>query len=145
MVENLRCGYVAFACVLQDLAYYIVKSELTSRSVQSSRTGVKCCELHTLDFQFNELLLLSSCFFFLIDYLFCLMFVTLICVATKQGHLDVELCKVRKLLSKFRVLSNFQSLIEERTKCCFLYWIKEMLSTWLSMVYGDACKLSWLQ
>ncbi|RCV20061.1 hypothetical protein SETIT_4G026000v2 [Setaria italica] len=61
------------------------------------------------------------------------------------GHLDVELCKVRKLLSKFRVLSNFQSLIEERTKCCFLYWIKEMLSTWLSMVYGDACKLSWLQ
>ncbi|OEL37588.1 WASH complex subunit 7, partial [Dichanthelium oligosanthes] len=61
------------------------------------------------------------------------------------GHLDVELCKVRKLLSKFRVLSNFQSLIDERTKCSFLYWRKEMLSTWLSMVYGDACKLSWLQ
>ncbi|KAF8732817.1 hypothetical protein HU200_015159 [Digitaria exilis] len=61
------------------------------------------------------------------------------------GNLDVELCEVRKLLSKFRVLSNFQSLIDERTKCSFLYWRKEMLSTWLSMVYGDACKLSWLQ
>ncbi|CAL5050704.1 unnamed protein product [Urochloa decumbens] len=61
------------------------------------------------------------------------------------GHLDVELCKVRKLLSKFRVLSNFQSLIDGRTRCSFLYWRKEMLSTWLSMVYGDACKLSWLQ
>lgn len=61
------------------------------------------------------------------------------------GHLDVELVRVRKLLSKFRILSNFQSLIDERTNCSFLYWRKEMLATWLSMVYGDACKLSWLQ
>ncbi|GJN01017.1 hypothetical protein PR202_ga18249 [Eleusine coracana subsp. coracana] len=61
------------------------------------------------------------------------------------GHLDAELARMRKLLSKFKILSNFQSLIDERTNCSFLYWRKEMLSTWLSMVYGDACKLSWLQ
>ncbi|TVU12764.1 hypothetical protein EJB05_46421, partial [Eragrostis curvula] len=61
------------------------------------------------------------------------------------GHLDVELGRVRKLLSKFRILSDFQSLIDERTNCSFLYWRKEMFSTWLSMLYGDACKLSWLQ
>ncbi|KAK3128319.1 hypothetical protein QOZ80_6BG0459880 [Eleusine coracana subsp. coracana] len=61
------------------------------------------------------------------------------------GHLDAELARMRKLLSKFRILLNFQSLIDERTNCSFLYWRKEMLSTWLSVVYGDACKLSWLQ
>ncbi|XP_066370406.1 uncharacterized protein [Miscanthus floridulus] len=61
------------------------------------------------------------------------------------GHLDVELGRVRKLISKFRIISNCQSLIDERTNCSFLYWRKEMLSIWLSMVYGDACKLSWIQ
>ncbi|XP_040380972.1 WASH complex subunit 4-like isoform X2 [Oryza brachyantha] len=61
------------------------------------------------------------------------------------GYLDIELVGVRKLISKFRILSNFWSLIDERTNCSFLYWRKEMLATWLSMVYGDACKLSWLQ
>ncbi|XP_062233658.1 uncharacterized protein LOC133930903 isoform X2 [Phragmites australis] len=61
------------------------------------------------------------------------------------GHMDVELGRVRKLLSKFKILSNFQSLIDERTNCSFLYWRKEMFPTWLSMVYGDACKLYWLQ
>uniref|UniRef100_A0A0E0PT72 WASH complex subunit 4 N-terminal domain-containing protein n=1 Tax=Oryza rufipogon TaxID=4529 RepID=A0A0E0PT72_ORYRU len=61
------------------------------------------------------------------------------------GYLDIELVGVRKLISKFSILSNFWSLIDERTNCSFLYWRKEMLVTWLSMVYGDACKLSWLQ
>uniref|UniRef100_A0A0D9WLI9 WASH complex subunit 4 N-terminal domain-containing protein n=1 Tax=Leersia perrieri TaxID=77586 RepID=A0A0D9WLI9_9ORYZ len=61
------------------------------------------------------------------------------------GYLDIELVGVRKLISKFRILSNFWTLIDERTNCSFLYWRKEMLATWLSMVYGDACKLSWLQ
>uniref|UniRef100_A0A0E0L7H8 WASH complex subunit 4 N-terminal domain-containing protein n=1 Tax=Oryza punctata TaxID=4537 RepID=A0A0E0L7H8_ORYPU len=61
------------------------------------------------------------------------------------GYLDIELVGVRKLISKFRILSNFWSMIDERTNCSFLYWRKEVLVTWLSMVYGDACKLSWLQ
>uniref|UniRef100_A0A0E0DWD2 WASH complex subunit 4 N-terminal domain-containing protein n=1 Tax=Oryza meridionalis TaxID=40149 RepID=A0A0E0DWD2_9ORYZ len=70
----------------------------------------------------------------------------LVCLhAMKQGYLDIELVGVRKLISKFSILSNFWSLIDERTNCSFLYWRKEMLVTWLSMVYGDACKLSWLQ
>lgn len=77
--------------------------------------------------------------------LISLMFVTLMSVAMKQGYLDIELVGVRKLISKFSILSNFWSLIDERTNCSFLYWRKEMLVTWLSMVYGDACKLSWLQ
>ncbi|KAL5213480.1 hypothetical protein ABZP36_024327, partial [Zizania latifolia] len=60
----------------------------------------------------------------------------------KTGYLDIELVGLRKLISKFRILLNFWSLIDERANCSFLYWRKEMLPTWLSMVYGDACKLS---
>ncbi|XP_072966494.1 uncharacterized protein [Typha angustifolia] len=61
------------------------------------------------------------------------------------GALDIDFLRIRKFTSKLETLAEFQSIIEGKTNCSFLYWRKEMIGTWLSMMYADANKLSWLQ
>jgi hypothetical protein len=151
---ELEYGYVAFACNTSRFSLILYSEVWVSKliSIKSSRKSSLCTHLLILFPPWGyywiqvllTIILFIFCLFFLID-MFYLMFIILIFVATKQGHLDVELGRVRKLISKFRILSNCQSLIDERTNCSFLYWRKEMLSIWLSMVYGDACKLCWIQ
>ncbi|XP_043716643.1 WASH complex subunit 4-like isoform X2 [Telopea speciosissima] len=61
------------------------------------------------------------------------------------GHLDVNCSRIKKLLYKLEIVADFQSMVEEVTNCDFLYWRKEMMTSWFSMVYMDANKFSWLQ
>ncbi|KAJ4950569.1 hypothetical protein NE237_027401 [Protea cynaroides] len=61
------------------------------------------------------------------------------------GHLHVNCSRIKKLLSKLAIISDFQSIVEEVTSCNFLYWRKEMMASWFSMVYVDVNKFSWLQ
>ncbi|KAF3324727.1 WASH complex subunit 7-like protein [Carex littledalei] len=61
------------------------------------------------------------------------------------GELDVDFFRIRKLMSKFQNVSNFQSIITECVDCSFLYWRREMAQTWLSMLYMDDSKSTWIQ
>ncbi|KAJ3692471.1 hypothetical protein LUZ60_012821 [Juncus effusus] len=61
------------------------------------------------------------------------------------GHLDIDFQRIRKLVSKLNIISNFHNIISEKINCGFLYWKKEMLQTWLSMVYLDNTKFTWIQ
>ncbi|XP_020112572.1 WASH complex subunit SWIP homolog isoform X5 [Ananas comosus] len=61
------------------------------------------------------------------------------------GHLDIDFSRIQKSMSKLRIVTDFQTIIEEKTNCSFLYWRKEMLGTWLSTIYVDARNFSWLQ
>ncbi|KAJ4775130.1 WASH complex subunit SWIP [Rhynchospora pubera] len=61
------------------------------------------------------------------------------------GHLDIDFLRIRRLMSKFRIISNFQSIVSESVDCSFLYWRREMAQTWLSMIYGDNSKSTWIQ
>ncbi|OVA07692.1 WASH complex subunit 7 [Macleaya cordata] len=61
------------------------------------------------------------------------------------GQLDIDYSRIKKLISKVEIIAQFQSLMEEVTDCSFLYWRKEMIGTWFSMVYVDVNKFSWLQ
>ncbi|XP_072994798.1 uncharacterized protein [Typha latifolia] len=61
------------------------------------------------------------------------------------GALDIDFLRIRKFTSKLETVAEFQSIIEGKTNCSFLYWRKEMIGTWLSMMYADANILSWLQ
>ena len=46
---------------------------------------------------------------------------------------------------KLATVVDFQSTVEEVTNCSFLYWRKEMMESWFSMVYMDVTRFSWLQ
>ncbi|ERN13296.1 hypothetical protein AMTR_s00041p00059380 [Amborella trichopoda] len=61
------------------------------------------------------------------------------------GHVDMNYPRVRKLISKLHMVSDFQRVVGEVTNCSFLYWRKEMMGTWLPMVYTDVNKISWLR
>lgn len=59
------------------------------------------------------------------------------------GHVVIDSLRVKKILSKLTMVVDFQSIVEEITDCSFLYWRREMMRDWLSMVYIDD-KFSWL-
>ncbi|KAK9147566.1 hypothetical protein Scep_006323 [Stephania cephalantha] len=61
------------------------------------------------------------------------------------GYLDFEYSRIKKLISKVATVADFQRIVEEVTDCSFLYWRKEMMRTWFSMIYTDGNKFSWLQ
>ncbi|MQL83965.1 hypothetical protein Taro_016452, partial [Colocasia esculenta] len=60
------------------------------------------------------------------------------------GHVGIDFLRIKKILSKLAMVVDFQSIVEEVTDCSFLYWRKEMMRDWLSMIYIDN-KFSWLQ
>ncbi|KAF8379323.1 hypothetical protein HHK36_028757 [Tetracentron sinense] len=66
-------------------------------------------------------------------------------VLQSLGHLDFNCSRIKKLISKLDIVADFQSIVEEVTDCSFLYWRKEMMTTWFSMVYTDVNKFPWLQ
>ncbi|XP_068651139.1 uncharacterized protein [Aristolochia californica] len=61
------------------------------------------------------------------------------------GHPAINHLKIKKLLCKAEIITNYQSLIKEITDCSFLFGKTEMIGTWLSMIYSDVNKFSWLQ
>ncbi|XXG67338.1 hypothetical protein AAC387_Pa06g0709 [Persea americana] len=61
------------------------------------------------------------------------------------GHLNIDYLRIEKLILKADVIADFKSIVEGVTNCGFLYWRKEMIRTWFSMVYMDVDKFSWLQ
>ncbi|XP_019055712.1 PREDICTED: WASH complex subunit SWIP-like isoform X2 [Nelumbo nucifera] len=61
------------------------------------------------------------------------------------GYLDIGFSRIKKLISKLEMVVDFQSIVKGVTNCSFLYQRKEMIGTWLSMVYMDVDKFSWLQ
>lgn len=63
----------------------------------------------------------------------------------EQGHLNIDYLRIEKLILKADVIADFKSIVEGITNCSFLYWRKEMIRTWFSMVYMDVDKFSWLQ
>lgn len=66
-------------------------------------------------------------------------------VLQSSGHLDIDFLRIRKFIRKLGTVIDFQNIVEEVTDCSFLYWRKEMMSSWLSMVYMDASRFMWLQ
>ncbi|XP_078447985.1 uncharacterized protein LOC144716663 isoform X2 [Wolffia australiana] len=72
----------------------------------------------------------------------------LLCVALDVlesiGYAEVDFMRIRKSISKLALVVDFQAIVEDVTDCSFLYWRKDMLRDWLSMVYIDD-KISWLQ
>ncbi|KAH9317641.1 hypothetical protein KI387_019410, partial [Taxus chinensis] len=62
-----------------------------------------------------------------------------------SGHLEAEYSKVGKLMSKLALITEYDAIVGAVTNCNFLYWRKEMMSTWFSMVYSQEQKALWLQ
>ncbi|XP_057869447.2 uncharacterized protein LOC131076327 isoform X2 [Cryptomeria japonica] len=60
-------------------------------------------------------------------------------------HLESDYSKVRKLMSKLALIADYDTIVGAVTNCNFLYWRKEMMSTWFSMVYPQEQKAPWLQ
>ncbi|XP_058104663.1 uncharacterized protein LOC131248403 isoform X2 [Magnolia sinica] len=61
------------------------------------------------------------------------------------GHINIDFSRIKKRMSRLDTIADFQRTVEEVTNCSFLYWRKEMMGTWFSMVYMDVNKFSWLQ
>lgn len=61
------------------------------------------------------------------------------------GHIDFNFPRIRKHMLKLAVVADFQTIVDEVTNCSFLYWRKEMIESWLSMVFMDVTRLSLLQ
>eukprot|EP01018_Ginkgo_biloba_P015628 Gb_36999 [translate_table: standard] len=62
-----------------------------------------------------------------------------------NGHLEANCSRITKLMSKLGFISEYDTLVEAVTDCSFLYWRREMMSTWFSMVYAEEDKALWLQ
>ncbi|XP_026660870.2 WASH complex subunit 4-like isoform X2 [Phoenix dactylifera] len=61
------------------------------------------------------------------------------------GYLDIDFLRIRKFIRRLGTVTDFQNIVEEVTNCSFLYWRKEMMGNWLSMVYMDVSRFLWLQ
>lgn len=62
-----------------------------------------------------------------------------------SGHLEIDHSKVGKLMSKLALIAEYDTMVEAVTNCNFLYWRREMMSTWFSMVYAQEDRALWLQ
>lgn len=62
-----------------------------------------------------------------------------------SGHLETDHSRVRKLMSKLALIAEYDTMVGAVTNCNFLYWRREMMSTWFSMVYAQEDRALWLQ
>lgn len=62
-----------------------------------------------------------------------------------SGHLETDHSRVRKLMSKLALIAEYDTMVGAVTNCSFLYWRREMMSTWFSMVYAQEDRALWLQ
>ncbi|KAG1360735.1 putative WASH complex subunit 4 [Cocos nucifera] len=66
-------------------------------------------------------------------------------VLQSLGYLDIDLLRIGKFIRKLGTVTDFQNIVDEVTNCSFLYWRKEMMGNWLSIVYMDVSRFLWLQ